>query len=312
MLSPTFLRELHVPAAAHPRGQPHLSAASGLVRAGRWLYVVADDEHHIAAVDTEAPSAPVELLRLLEGDLPAGKQERKRRKPDLECLALLPPHAGCAHGALLALGSGSTPLRERGFVLPLRDGGAYAGTPRVLNLSALYAPLRTQFADLNIEGAFVAGDALHLLQRANVGQAVNASLRYPLPQWLAWIQGSAQVPVPAIQSLHLGDVDGVPLGLTDGCGLGDGSWLFSAVAEDTQDSYRDGACAAAAIGHVTVAGELTGLQLLAGGPKVEGIALSAAGDLLMVTDADDPAVASQLLTLTLPAAWRPCAPDGGG
>lgn len=68
----------------------------------------------------------------------------------------------------------------------------------------------------------------------------------------------------------------------------------------TADSYAYGRCSAAVLGVVSASGVLQAWLPLAGAPKVEGVAL--AGDqLLMVTDADDPARASQLLRL----AWPP-------
>jgi hypothetical protein len=72
------------------------------------------------------------------------------------------------------------------------------------------------------------------------------------------------------------------------------------VAEDTRDSYADGRCAGAAIGWVSEGGALLSLQLLEGAPKVEGVAVGEDGGLLLVTDADDPAIASRLLALQLP------------
>jgi hypothetical protein len=50
-IQPAHLRDLLLAPHQHPRGQPHLSAASGLVRVGPWLYVVADDEHHLGVID---------------------------------------------------------------------------------------------------------------------------------------------------------------------------------------------------------------------------------------------------------------------
>ena len=47
LLSPHFVRTLALDPTQHPRGQPHLSAASGLVRVRQRLYVVADDELHL-------------------------------------------------------------------------------------------------------------------------------------------------------------------------------------------------------------------------------------------------------------------------
>ncbi len=59
----------------------HLSAASGLVRVGERLYVVADDEVHLGVFDSSAMHAPGALLRLLEGDLPHDKGARKKPSP---------------------------------------------------------------------------------------------------------------------------------------------------------------------------------------------------------------------------------------
>src|SRR5688500_18121966 len=116
MLHPTFLRELLVDPARHPRGQPHLSAASGVAQAGRWLYIVADDEHHLGRFAAESDAAGrVELHRVLAGDLPDYAGQRKKRKPDLEALTVLPASAASPHGVLLALGSGSRPNRQQGF-----------------------------------------------------------------------------------------------------------------------------------------------------------------------------------------------------
>lgn len=307
-LTPTPLQDLLLDPATHPRGQGHLSAASGLVRAGAWLYLVADDEHHLgllpagAAVLPHLPQAPlVQLHRILPGDLPAEPKARKKHKPDLEALALLPASPAHPSGALLALGSGSKPNRQRGVVIALNATGRPDGAAQVVDLSALYTPLRTEFADLNIEGAFIANDCLHLLQRGNKGDARNACISYPLAALLGWLAGTRTEPPAALRTTQfdLGIVDGVPLGFTDGAALPNGEgWLFSAVAENTDDSYADGECVASAIGWVGADGVLQRMSPLEGAPKVEGIAL--AGDrLLMVTDADDPACASRLLAVAL-------------
>ncbi len=300
MLKPLHLRDLRVDPDKHPRAQPHLSAASGLVRVDNRLYIVADDEHHIGIVDAD-PQLPVGLYRIQPGDLPRDKRERKRLKPDLEALAYWPADAHYPTGALLALGSGSRPNRQIAFVLALGADGLPWREARVIDITALYQPLRAEFADLNIEGAFCIDGNLRLLQRANKGDARNASIDFPQAQALAWIAGQRDEPPVATRiSWHsLGQVDGVPLGLTDGTSLPGGGWLFSAVAEDTGDSYIDGACAGSAIGWVGQDGKLQRLEAIAGAPKVEGIALSGDGRLLMVTDSDNADIASALLSIEL-------------
>lgn len=305
MLLPVHLRDLLLAPASHPRGQAHLSAASGMVLAGPWLYVVADDEHHLGRFAAGGePATPVQLHRLVAGDLPDDKDKRKKRKPDLESLALLPALAGQPHGALLALGSGSKPNRQQALVLPLDGQSMVHEATRAVDLAALYAPLAADFPKLNIEGAFLAGEHFCLLQRGNKGDARNACIQYPLHPMLGWLTGHQSTPPDAsgIGHFALGDVDGIPLGFTDGAALPGGGWVFSAVAEDTSDSYTDGKCAGSAIGWVSADGKLQRMQAISGSPKVEGIAWAShgrQGQLLMVTDSDDPEVASQLLAAAL-------------
>lgn len=312
MLTTEPVRDLLVDPRSHPRGQAHLSSASGLVRVQRQLYVVADDEHHLGVWDetlTGTPGArtggPVTLLRLFDGDLPPDKGQRKAAKPDLEALAAVPPLSGCPHGALLALGSGSRPTRETAVLLALDAQGATTGCLATIDLAGLYAPLRARFADLNIEGAFCASGELHLLQRGNKGDRRNACVRFDWNQVAPWLLGQRPPPTAkSVQVVELGQVHGVPLGLTDAAALPGGAWVFCAVAEATNDSYHDGACVGSVVGVVGPDGALRQMRGLHGAPKVEGISVLVQGDHLvlgLVTDADDPGVPSQLLQVHM--AW---------
>ena len=287
------MRDLAVRRGEHPRAQPHLSSASGLALVGRWLCVVADDEHHLGLFDSDTPGAPGRLLRLLPDDLPAGFKARKKAKPDFESLLQLPG------GSLLAIGSGSRRKRQRGLLLAVDAQGGLAVAPEPVALAALYEPLQDRFDDLNIEGGFVSQGRLCLLQRGNKGESPNAVIAYALRDFQQWLGRQANAPgAIEIQEWPLGACAGVPLGFTDATPLPDGGWLFSAVAEDTDDSYADGACAGSAIGWVDAAGQLVRLGAIEGSPKVEGIAIDAGGRLLAVTDADDPEQPSHLVALS--------------
>ena len=306
MLVPRHLRDLLVDADQHPRGQAHLSSASGLVRVQGMMYVVADDEHHLGWFEEAAPPATsLTLLRLFGNDLPLDKTQRKAAKPDLEALTQLPPLPGCPHGALLALGSGSRPNRENGILLVLDAHGGLTGRKAAVDLAPLYAPLRAHFADLNIEGAFVASGELRLLQRGNRGDTRNACIRFEWNQVSLWLaaQHTLPPPVKSLLAMSVGEVDGVPLGLTDGAALNGGAWVFCAVAEDTRNSYEDGTCTGSVIGVVGSDGALRKVYPLRGAPKVEGIAVQTVGDAILVTlvtDADDPTAPSQMLEVLLP------------
>ena len=248
--------------------------------------------------DASQPAAsPLRLHSFLPHDLPHDKAERKKRKPDVEALALLPPSDANPHGALLAVGSGSKPNRQLAFMLSVDAGGAINADAVTIDLAGLYAPLRSVFPDLNIEGAFAAGECFRLLHRGNRGDARNACIDFTLDEVQHWLAGTrAMLPTClGITHFDLGHVDGVPFGFTDGTESSGGDWVFSAVAEDTADSYRDGVCRASAIGWVGKDGTLQRMESIAGAPKVEGIASTAGGRLLMVTDTDDPDTASALL-----------------
>jgi hypothetical protein len=315
MLTPELLRTLMLPAAGDATPSRWLSAASGLVHAKGRLYVIADDAHHLfhVAFDVNRPhetASPLQAVRLLPGELPTAPKARKEAKPDLESVLLLPATAAAPEGRLLCLGSGGKANRRRALEMPLRnDGDVAADAVVVHDLTAFFSPLQAEFADLNIEGAFLSDSTLTLLQRGNKATvARSACLCFDADQWLGWLAGSRRR-VPTLKAVHpldFGQVAGVPLCPTDATLLADGYWVVTLVAEDTDDSVKDGHCVASALAVMTPEHELGALYRLQGNPKVEGVALANPGDdhalsLLLVTDADDPAQPSQLLRVDLPA-----------
>lgn len=303
MIVLTEIRELNISAEVHTKQPSHVSAASGLVCVGSTIYVVADDELHLGVFSSETPE-PGHLIRLFDGVLPDIKAERKRQKPDLEALTLVPAFENFPHGGLLAFGSGSRPNRCRGALLGLDPRGAVSGSPLELDMSPILGPLHEAFAELNIEGAVVVGDELRLFQRGNKRQADNAIIHYSLSQVLDVLRGAQPdtIKPSSINRLSLGLIEGVPFCFTDAGALPNGDMVFCAVAEDTEDAYRDGPCVGAAIGIIDSDGHLLSMQRLDRPYKVEGISARLVGDrldLLLVTDADDPAIPAMLLSASI-------------
>jgi hypothetical protein len=298
------LRSLDLARAPSPGRPKHLSAASALVLTGNAFHVVADDELHLGVFPVDG-TVPGRLLRLFPGKLAAQRGARKRQKPDGESLVRLPAFGEYPHGALLALGSGSRPNRCRGALLRLDADGAVSGAAKAVDLDALYS--RTGFEKLNIEGAYVAGSELVLLQRGG-RSSPNARLRYPLAPILAGLASKAlpDLRPAAIDRFDLGAIQAVPLGFTDAAPLPKGRMLFTAVAEDTRDSYHDGPCGAAALGIAAADGRIEFLGLLRPAWKVEGVAAWVSGGVIhlrLVTDADDPAQPALLLAGALELTW---------
>jgi hypothetical protein len=306
----TLLRELTLSSATQDDREPHLSAASGLVHAGQCFYVVADDENHLGVFSALDHAAPGELLRVLPGDLPDGKKKRKAAKADFEALVALPAFAEYTNGALLALGSGSRENRMNAALISLdAHGVAHRDDehPRIIDFSSLFQSLQDEFGDVNIEGAFVDGAHLSLLQRGNKGSGRNARIRVALAPLLAHIahgENSAPPNFIDIVDFSLGHMNDVPLGFTDAAALPNGGFVFTAVAEDTENSYVDGACAGSAIGIVDADDRIRNVLPLAGSPKVEGVAVQLNNEKLtlhLVTDPDDASISAQLFTTTIAA-----------
>lgn len=303
MIASTCVRRLTIDPACHPRQQPHISAASGLVIAGDWFHIVADDEHHLVALRRrDAASGTLQLRRLVDGDLPIDPVARKRAKRDLEALLHLPGDAR-QPAMLVAWGSGSRPQRDVAYAVQLNADGALADDVQAIDLAPLHRVLRGHAGTLNIEAACVQGDALWLFSRANAGSPVNGYFRVDLRDAIDFLRaggGHHALPRVDFSTLDLGCIGSVPLGITDAAALPEGGWLLSAVAEDTTNAYDDGRCLGSVLAICGHDGAVAWSDRLQGDPKVEGIALDESGVLWLTTDADDPAVASELRCLRWP------------
>lgn len=280
--------------------QPHLSAASGMWIVGQTLYVVADDELMLG-VFSMLDIEPGQALTIIAGELPSEAKLRKAAKPDFESLTCLPICARYPYGALLALGSGSTEQRKRGMLWPFDAQQQLVGEPQLFNLQALYQPLEQIFADLNIEGVVIQGDCLKLWQRANNQHRDNAVIEYNLADLYAVIvekKKTLTLQPQRIDYYDLGEVAGVPLTFTDAYALEDGACVFTAAAENTNNSYLDGECVGAAIGLIDVQRQLRWLKPVQPVYKLEGISAKQVDQQLrvyLVSDADNLEMPAQLL-----------------
>jgi hypothetical protein len=310
MIRLDLLRTLTLSAPSRPGRPAHVSAASGLVRAGDRLYVVADDENHLAVFPAEG-SEPGRLKPLFPGTLPVAAEARKRNKPDVECIARLPAFRGHPHGALLVLGSCSKRSRCSGAILGLGEQGELDGSRTEIDLSPLHDAYSDRLA-LNVEGALVMGDELVLLQRGHKSGAPNARIRMHLEATLDALLDRGRLETESlihVEEVEIGLAGNLPLCFTDGAALDDGRMLFTAIAEDSLDGYLDGQCTAAAIGAMTRDGAIEFVERIDPRYKVEGIDARVEGGViraLLVTDADDAAVPSSLLACEIRQDPRSC------
>ena len=305
-LTLSVLRELDLEAPPAPGRPAHISAGSGVARRGDFVYVIGDDELGLA-VFRLSKEAPGVLRPVLRGELSPDHVERKKEKPDLEALTLLPPLAGRPYGALLGLGSGSNPQRERGFVWGLAADGSLEGQPIELDLSPLYEGLRESAPELNIEGASALGSRLWLFHRGNTEQGLNIVAEVPLDEFIAGVREDGRIECGeevSTRAYDLGELDGVALTFSDATPLADELVVFTASAEPGSDPHGiDGAIRGSVVGTLDGDGRVERLRTIDRRWKVEGVYASIDArviDFLFVCDQDDPDIASPLLSAAMP------------
>src|SRR3712207_1818510 len=94
----------------------------------------------------------------------------------------------------------------------------------------------------------------------------------------------------------LGETSGVQLTFSDLAPLTDGRLIFCAAAEDSDSTYHDGDVVGAGIGVLDLRTHSVDVfELIPDPHKLEGVAITPAGDLLVVADADDPEHPAPLL-----------------
>ena len=301
------LRDLDLEEPSAPNGPAHLSAGSGVVRRGGFVYVIGDDELFIGVYGV-SDDAPGRLERVLSGEVAADADERAKNKPDLEALTALPPFEDHPFGALFGLGSGSKPTRDRGFVWPLGADGALRDEPREVDLAPLYNRLRDEIGGLNVEGCSVMGDTVWLLHRGNDGKTGNVVAELSLDDVMGSLREDLRIDtheLARVCAYELGDLDGVPLTFSDATPLTDQLLVFTASAE-----AENGELCGSVVGTLGTDGTVRRLRTIDRKWKVEGVHAAidtGVVDLLFVCDQDDPQTPSPLLSAAMPldAAFEP-------
>ena len=299
----TTLRELDLAEPTAEGRDAHLGAASGVVRRGDFVYVIADDELDLGVFRVSGDK-PGEAKPVLPGSLPGDESERKGAKPDLEALTALPPFEDTPYGGLFGLGSGSDDGggRDRGFFWAFAANGSLRGEPKVIDLSPLYEMLRGKLGGLNIEGAAVLGEEFWLFHRGNEGDAGNVVAEVALSDLAHSLTGDLDIDVEELKELReydLGEMDGVALCFSDATAISDELVCFTASAEGDEDGDIRGSV----VGTISAGGEVRRLRTIDRKWKVEGVhAAVDTGviDFVFVCDQDDEEVASPLLTASMP------------
>jgi hypothetical protein len=294
--------DLRLAEPAGAAGRTHIAAASALAIVGDNVYVIADDELYLA-IFPETGRAKGLAVPLLSGHLPNDDDARSEEKADLESLTPLAGFEGYPHGGLIALGSGSTPIRRRGAFAAFSESGSISETFE-LDARPLMEWLDANVPGLNLEGSAVSRDRLRLFQRGNEDDSLNAHIDLDLEALCTAVGGDRILTGAIVRDVvehDLGHIRGVRLCFSDADTLPDGRVVFSASAEVDGDG-RDGASVGSAVGVMSPAGEVLRLEPVDLEIKAEGLAARPVRDgveAFMVTDQDDPEVPSRLLRVLL-------------
>ena len=286
-------------------GKNYVYSASGLVRIGHQIYVVADDNLHLALFDLETES-PGTRIRLLPGELPADYKKRKKAKPDLESLLLIAPYAHAPNGALLAMPSLSRQERTTDILLPLDEEGGISEEVVLIDFSEIRKKLLLNRPGINIEG-IIFDDRVKFLHRGSRKRGKSAIFEFDRSMFMRAIHDTHKPGADCflgVKSYELGTINGISLEFTDSVLTEDGQILFLATAEDTDNEYSDGATLGSALGLIDPAGCLGNIFRFEGREKFEGLTLAGnrVGDsleLLIVADTDDETKPSGLFTATI-------------
>jgi hypothetical protein len=268
--------------AVHPlRG---VRAGSSLLRFHDRLLAVQDDAWSIAWIALPDLTLTMQVLSGDGGPLP------KKRKPDFEAALV------SADGVIRLLGSGSR-VNRCAVARLAPDGSAL----HLSELPDLYESIR-QVLGLdgrpNIEAAILVGERLRLFHRG-AGDSPSACIELSE----AVLDGAR----PEVHSWHwieLGNLDGVPLHITDAAVFGSQRVAFLAAAERTDDAIADGPVAGTAVGFMEGAALRWSRLLEADGRptlrKCEGIAIDDDPcHAWVITDPDDAERDAELLRVVI-------------
>ena len=261
---------------------PYIAAASGLVLAHNRFYLVPDDENFIIGINKDL-KASGELYQVFPGVLPEDKKDRKKLKPDFECMLHLPDM-----NALLCIPSGSKKNRNRGALVELSNHEITE-----ISFKHVYQELEDLYPELNIEGAVLIGETIRLFQRGNGKLHQNAVIDLNLKKFI-----EDKVKDLNVKEIALGKLKGIPLSFTD-ASLFNNKCYFVAVAEDSESTYADGEFVGSILGEMSMEGEILTTTQLDLDSKPEGLAFDEQY-FYLVTDDDDRKKPSRLFQGTLP------------
>ena len=222
----------------------HLPSASGIELVNETYYIVGDDSPYLYELDAEYKLAQRHVL-FDTADFSSGRIP-KPLKPDLE---------GMAHfiygrdQLLLLIGSGSSDMRNRAFVVNVTDNMQV----KELDFSRLYTflkrvlHLRTE-GELNLEGFAMDETYTYIMQRA-IGIGSNVLFRFDTEAFKDFLINDGDIPAAAVYHFALSKLEGYGAGFSGAYALQD-KLFFTASVEDAPNAIEDGEVVGSLVGMI--------------------------------------------------------------
>lgn len=230
-----LMKEIRLQATVQQKlAYEQLPSASGIELVNETYYIVGDDSPYLYELDAQYKLAQRHVL-FDTADFDTGRIP-KPLKPDLE---------GMAHFTygrdqmLLLIGSGSSDMRNRAFVVNVTDNMQV----RELDFSRLYTflkrvlQLKTE-GELNLEGFAMDETYTYIMQRA-IGAGSNILFRFETEAFKDFLINEGDIPAAAVYHFALSRLEGYGAGFSGAYTLQD-KLFFTASVEDAPNAIEDG------------------------------------------------------------------------
>ena len=246
-----------------------VSSGSGLVLHKGTAFIISDNVDGLFSIDT----ATLQETFYPFSDNGLRVVQVKNAKRDFENATLAKLYG---EEQLIAFGSGSVAISRENILLvslekPLKH--------KIIEAAPFYAHLQTTLSispqQMNIEGCFVAGDSLYLLNRGT-----NAFIAMKMQEFEEMVSTRFAI-LPNLSQRHykLPLLQKYQSGFSGACAADQGHFLFTASVEKTDNWFDDGEIAGSFIGLANLQGNIVALQPLNGNngkimlEKIESIEL---------------------------------------
>jgi hypothetical protein len=221
-----------------------LPSASGIERVGDAYYIVGDDSPYLYQLDEQFKLVERHVL-FDTADFATGRIP-KLVKPDLESMA----HFKYGRDEmLLLLGSGSSEVRNRAFLVNLTEGMQV----QELDFTRFHTFLKrviglAEDGELNLEG-FAMDDTYTYIMQRTLGKGANVLFRFNTNDFKGFVMNNRDLPAAVVYHFTLPELEKYQAGFSGAYAFED-KLFFTASVESTPNAIEDGEVLGSVVGMI--------------------------------------------------------------